>query len=79
MYTIVVKNITFSADEADIEAARKRAQAERTTLNEVFRRWLQDYACRERQVEDVMAFLERVAQYASSGGRQFTRDEMNER
>ncbi len=31
-----MKNITFSADEALIEAARQRAQQDHTTLNEAF-------------------------------------------
>jgi hypothetical protein len=35
-----MKNITLSADEKLIEAARARAQAEQTSLNEQFRRWL---------------------------------------
>ena len=33
-----MKNITLSADESLIEAARQRAVAERTTLNAQFRR-----------------------------------------
>lgn len=32
-----MKSITFSADERCIEAARARAKAEQTTLNEQFR------------------------------------------
>lgn len=39
-----MKNITLSAEESLIEAARARARAEQTTLNEQFRRWLADYA-----------------------------------
>jgi hypothetical protein len=39
-----MKNITFSADEHLIESARARARAEHSTLNEAFRRWLEDYA-----------------------------------
>ena len=38
-----MKNITLSADERLIEAARERARSEHTTLNEQFRRWLADY------------------------------------
>ena len=34
-----MKNITLSADEGLIEAARRRAAAERTTLNAEFRLW----------------------------------------
>lgn len=38
-----MKNITLSADDKLIEAARERARAEQTTLNEQFRRWLANY------------------------------------
>ena len=44
-----MKNITLSADESLIEAARDRARREHTTLNEQFRRWLLDYTRREQQ------------------------------
>ena len=36
-----MKNITLSADQDLIEAARRRASAEHTTLNAQFRLWLQ--------------------------------------
>jgi hypothetical protein len=78
----MLKNITLSADDALIEAARARAQSDKTTLNEQFRRWLEAYAQEETEGErraaafrDVMENLNHV----SSGGRTFTRDEMNER
>ncbi len=43
-----MKNITLSADEDLIEAARQRAAAEHTTLKEQFRLWLENYV-RHRQ------------------------------
>jgi hypothetical protein len=73
-----MKNITLSADERLIEAARERARAEHTTLNEQFRRWLADYAhARERlqRYEHVMAGLRGKLKV----GRKLTREEMNER
>jgi hypothetical protein len=73
-----MKNITLSADEALIEAARERARSEHTTLNEQFRRWLADYAhTRERmqRYDDVMATLRGSLKV----GRKLTRDDMNER
>jgi len=73
-----MKNITFSADEKLIEAARARARAERTTLNEEFRRWLEQYARRERQVRDARATM-RALQGKLRVGRRLTRNEMNER
>lgn len=73
-----MKNITLSADEALIEAARERARLEHTTLNAQFRRWLEDYARREQQAERAMAVIERLRGKLRVG-RKLTRDEMNER
>jgi hypothetical protein len=73
-----MKNITLSADAKLIEAARERAHAEQTTLNEQFRRWLADYAhTRERmqRYDEVMAKLRGRLKV----GRKLTRDDMNER
>ena len=74
-----MKNITLSADENLIEAARHRAANEQTTLNEQFRRWLADYVGRRRQAEAAVATIEALRRELSTGGRRFTRDEMNER
>ena len=74
-----MRNITLSADDHLIDAARERARSEHTTLNELFRRWLTDYTQRKTQAERALAVADRIASYASSGGRRFTRDEMNER
>ncbi len=72
-----MKNITMSADEALIEAARERARSENTTLNEQFRLWLAGYARKQRMqhYEQVMAGLRGKLVV----GRKLTRDEMNER
>jgi hypothetical protein len=73
-----MKNITLSADEGLIEAARERARAEHTTLNEQFRRWLADYALAQQRLsrcDDVMARLRGRLQV----GRKLGRDEMNAR
>jgi len=74
-----MKNITLSADDKLIEAARERARAEQTTLNEQFRRWLADYVLQEQQTESAMALIEELRGQVRTGGRKFTRDEMNER
>lgn len=71
-----MKNITLSADEKLIEAARERARAEHTTLNEQFRLWLEDYARRGRKADEAMALVERMRGYVRTGGRKFTREEM---
>jgi hypothetical protein len=73
-----MRNITLTAEESLIEAARERARAEHTTLNEQFRRWLAEYAhTRERmqRYDEVMATLRGRLKV----GRKLTRDEMNER
>jgi hypothetical protein len=74
-----MKNITLSADEGMIEAARERAREENTTLNEQFRLWLAGYARREQQAERAMAVVRELRGRVRTGGRRFTRDEMNER
>jgi len=74
-----MKNITLSADEHLIDAARQRAVAEHTTLNEQFRLWLEGYVRRKQRADEAMAVVERLRGYVRTGGRKFTRDEMNER
>lgn len=71
--------ITLSADEKLIEAAQERARVERTTLNEKFRQWLIEYTRTEGSVADAMAVVDRLSRRVRTGGRKFTRDEMNER
>ena len=73
-----MKNTTLSADEHLINAARRRATAEHSTLNEQFRRWLSEYARKQeqlRQHDQTIAELRGKIKV----GRKLTRDEMNER
>ena len=74
-----MKNITLSADEKLIEAARERARAEQTTLNAEFRRWLADYAQYRQRAAEAVAVIEELRGHLHTGGRKFNRDEMNER
>lgn len=74
-----MKNITLSADEDLIEAARARARAEHTTLNEQFRRWLGEYTQREKKAAAALAVIDELRGKLRTGGRRFTREEMNER
>ena len=73
-----VRNITLSADEQLIEAARRRAAAQHTTLNAQFRLWLADYVGRDRQAAQAMRTV-RALQGKLQVGRQLTRAERNER
>lgn len=73
----MLKNITLSADEALIREARRQAALHNTTLNELFREWLERYIAHQNalaQYQDLMGRLNHVV-----AGRKFTREEMNER
>ena len=74
-----MKNITLSADENLIAAARDRAASENTTLNEQFRGWLDDYVGRRRQADAAAATLRSLREQLTTGGRRFSRDERNAR
>ena len=74
-----MKNITMSADENLIEAARALARAERTTLNDQFRLWLELYVRRRERADVAMRLIEELRTEVRTGGRSFTRDELNER
>lgn len=73
-----MKNITLSADEALIEAARERAMEEKTTLNAQFRLWLAEYS---RVQDQLKAYDETIRTLRGQlvVGRKLTREEMNER
>ena len=73
-----MKNITLSADEKIIEAARARARIEKTTLNEQFRQWLATYARSRSQIRRYDAVVAELKGKVRVG-RKLTRDEMNER
>jgi hypothetical protein len=77
VYTIIVKNITLSADEHLIELARNKAREQHTTLNAAFREWLVQFTAqqdRTKRYKELMQQLRHV-----QPGRHFSRDEMNER
>ena len=73
-----MRNVTLSADETLIESARRRAESENTTLNNLFREWLTRYAGTPRlTAERVRRELAAVSHFRA--GRRFTRAERNER
>jgi hypothetical protein len=77
-----MRNITLSADEQLIESARQKAQAQKTTLNAEFRKWLRQYTNTENEGRQrVQAYRQLMQDLSgvSTGGRKFSRDEMNER
>ena len=73
-----MKNITLSADERLIEAARARAHAENSTLNEQFRLWLEQYAQRSKRLEELDSFMATIRGKVIVG-KKLTREQMNER
>ncbi len=83
MEKLMLRNITLSAEESQIAAARERAREEHTTLNALFREWLEHYATwhedkeRKRRAREFDALMERL-KYVKIG-RKFTREEMNAR
>ena len=77
-----MRNITLSADEHLIEEARNKAQQKKTTLNAEFRRWLAGYAHSDADIKrKIHTYRELMSELSevSTGGKSFTRDEMNER
>jgi hypothetical protein len=73
-----MKNVTLSADEELIELAREKAREENTTLNEQFRRWLEDYVGRAGRAQRAMATIEDLQKRIRLKG-PFPRDVLNER
>lgn len=78
VYTVLVKNITLSADEHLIDRAREIAHGRHTTLNAEFRDWLKTYTGREHLVERYRSLMKELS-YVNTSGRKFTRDELNAR
>lgn len=72
-----MRNVTLSANENLIDAAREKAREQNKTLNQAFREWLADYTRRD-DVRGVEALYERLS-YVDLSGPKLTRDQMNER
>ena len=72
-----MKNITFSAKEETIEMARDEARKRNTTLNQLFREWLEDLAARDERRAKIVKLMDQMDEYDAGGP--YTRDEMNER
>lgn len=73
-----MKTITFRADEELIKAARTRARAERTTLNEQFRLWLESYAHLQTRMDQYDAAMQEIRGTVRIGYK-LNRDAMNDR
>lgn len=72
------KNITLSAEEVLIQKARQKAVSEKKTLNMLFRGWLKGYVHKTDGAVGFDLLMKRL-DYVRTGGRKFTREELNER
>jgi predicted transcriptional regulator len=72
-----MKNITLSADEDLIERARAIARAQHKTLNAAFREWLAQFTANAGDAQSFDSLMKRMKHI--DAGRQFSREEMNER
>ena len=79
-------------DDNLVDTARRIAADEHTTIEAKVREWLEGYAKKReggkstedeserwKQAERVMAGIDEMCKTARTGGRKFTRDELNER
>ncbi len=80
VYTGIMKNITFSAQEDAIERARMAAREQNRTLNELFREWLEhvSHKVEENKSSSKLEGLWKKTNYLRVG-RKLSRQEMNER
>jgi acetate kinase len=74
-----MRNITLSASEEVIERARSVAREHHTTLNQMFRDWLQTIDHGTKRIGGYRGMMQRVGARVAVGGHKFTREEMNER
>ncbi len=74
-----MKNITLSASEEAIEQGRRVARSRNTTLNELFRNWLNLLGEGELREKNYRRQMEQLVDRIEVGGRKFSREEMNER
>ena len=72
-----MKNITLRADERLINQAHLVAKARHTTLNAMFREWLEQFVTGSGDVQKFDALMKRLRHVESRG--RFSRDEMNRR
>ena len=72
----MIKNITLSAEEGLIKKAREKAIKEHQSLNQLFRKWLENITADENKSEKYNQLMDELS-YAKA--RHFSRDELNER
>ena len=75
--SVMLKNITLSADENLIKKARLRSRKQNTTLNAEFRKWLKRYSMDNSNARNFDLIMEQF-DYVKSG-KHFSREELNAR
>lgn len=73
----MTRNITLSADEELLRKAREKASREATTLNAVFRRWLDRYVRSDTAADGYERLMSELG-HVEAGAR-FDRDQLNAR
>jgi glucan biosynthesis protein len=75
-----MRNITFSAQEKTIEQARKIATSKHSTLNNMFREWLEalSFQAHEENFSKKLNALWKKTNYLNVG-KKLSREEMNKR
>lgn len=74
-----MKNVTLSAKEDLIQRARELAKERHTTLNQMFRDWLQSLDSGSNRRNAYRSLMSQMEQIGISGSPKFSREEMNER
>ena len=74
-----MRNITLSAKAEFIERARKVAEERQTTLNQMFREWLESLGSGDLRSQNYRYLMQKLDQEVEVGGKQFSRKEMYER
>lgn len=74
-------SLTLTVDEELLRQARIRALEQGTSVNALFREWLENYADPDRQrraTEEIVAIAERSRASSGPGGRSWTREDAYE-
>ena len=74
-----MRNITLSADDAVIDAARAVARSRQITLNQAFREWLQDFVAVKATGGGFRAAIAEIQKSGPRTVQPYTRDELHER
>lgn len=80
-YTVYMKNITLSVDEAILDKVRRIAADQKTTVNALVREYLTSVASREDRWAEAVRQMEALAAQSKMvvGSRNWTRDDIHER